>query len=60
MNPTPKSIFASRTFWFNILAAVAQCLPGVAAMIPQPYGALAQSLINIGLRFITTQPISVP
>lgn len=55
-----KSIFASRTFWFNLLVGAAQLLPGIADKVPQPWGALVTAIGNIALRYVTTQPVSVP
>ncbi len=56
----PKSIFQSKTFWLNAVAGLIQFLPGIADQIPQPWGGLVLALANIGLRFITTQPVKVP
>ena len=54
-----KSIFQSKTFWFNIVAAGVQFIPQVANAIPQPWGAIVQSLANVVLRYITTQPVTI-
>ncbi len=57
-----KSIFSSRTFWFNLLTGAADLIGHAAGIIPpqyQPYIAAASALINIGLRWVTTQPVSI-
>lgn len=57
-----KSIFASKTFWFNLLTGAGTVLGTASGMVPPPalpYVAAASALINIGLRFVTTQPVSV-
>jgi hypothetical protein len=57
-----KSIFASKTFWFNLLsmasaiiALVDPALLGISAK----WLLLASGCINIGLRFITTGSVSL-
>ncbi|HPC92908.1 MAG TPA: hypothetical protein P5317_11650 [Myxococcota bacterium] len=57
-----KSIFASKTFWFNalsiasaIIALVDPALLGISAK----WLLLASGCINIGLRFITTGAVSL-
>lgn len=52
-----KSLFASKLFWFNVLSAAAE----LTQILPLPVGtvAVASNLINIGLRFVTTQPVHV-
>lgn len=57
-----KSIFASKTFWFNALTGAADVIGHASGFIPpqyQPYIMGASALINIGLRFVTSQPVSV-
>lgn len=57
-----KSVFVSRTFWVNVLAAaaaVAQALAGQAWCDPEWQAALL-ALANIALRFATTRPVRVP
>jgi hypothetical protein len=58
---TAKSILASKTFWFNIIAgagAFAQS-QGLFTLIPDPWGPPVIALINILLRYITTQPVAL-
>lgn len=65
MTPTPsKKPWQSRTLWFNIFSIIAvvlvqfQQIPG----IPQswvPYLAVAIPAVNMLLRVITTQPLSI-
>ena len=56
-----KSIFASRTFWVNVVSTsleVAQALSGTQVVPP---GALAvtTNLLNITLRLLTSQAVHV-
>jgi hypothetical protein len=58
---TTKSLFASKTFWFNVIAglgAFAQS-QGLLTLIPDPYGPPIIALVNIVLRYITTQPVAL-
>ncbi len=59
-----KSVFTSKTFWANVLALLAPILAAKGINLSPEYQAqLAEFLIvvvplaNIGLRFISTQPI---
>lgn len=59
-----KSIFASKTFWVNAVAAVVALLESqdVLTWIPDAYETTIASVvfaINIVLRYITTQPVSI-
>lgn len=56
-----KSIFKSKTFWFNILAGAVQTLEVFVGtgLIPQPWGIVAQSVGNLVLRGITNEPVAV-
>jgi hypothetical protein len=50
-----KSIFKSKTFWLNALTAAAE----LSQVLPLPPGALAiaATVINIGLRFLTDDSV---
>ena len=52
-----KSLFRSKTFWFNLLTAAGE----LAGLIPLPPGTaiLVISGINIALRVITQGPVHV-
>tara|TARA_R110000868_G_scaffold78701_5_gene224239 strand:- start:446 stop:691 length:246 start_codon:yes stop_codon:yes gene_type:complete len=52
-----KSLWKSKTFWFNLLTAGAE----LSNVLPLPPGTaiIASSLINIGLRVVTTQAVQV-
>jgi len=54
-----KSLFKSKTFWFNLLSAAA-ALSGVATdfVSPQILAAIT-GVINVGLRLVTSEPVSV-
>ena len=54
-----KSLFKSKTFWFNLLSAAA-ALSGVAVdfVSPQILAAIT-GVINVGLRLVTTEEVSV-
>lgn len=56
-----KSLFASRTFWFNALSASAEVLQLVSQtqIVPPGTIAIVSGLVNIGLRMITTQPVHI-
>jgi hypothetical protein len=53
-----KSILKSRTFWFQILS-IAAAVSGVIPVDAET-GAIIVGLINIALRAITREPVSVP
>lgn len=56
-DPTMKSLFKSKLFWFNILTAA----EGFADVLPIPLECklYTAALINIGLRVVTTSPVQV-
>jgi len=56
-----KSIFASRTFWFNVISAgvlAGQELLG-ANVLPVQYQLYGTNAVNLLLRLMTTQPVTV-
>lgn len=61
----PKSLFASRTFWLNALtfaAALLTALSGMTEAIPpafMPHIVAALAAVNIALRMVTTQPVTI-
>lgn len=59
-----KSIFVSKTFWFNVLSFILDILVAkdVISVIPPswlPYLAAAQAIANVALRYLTTQPVRI-
>jgi hypothetical protein len=65
--PIPKSIFASKTFWFNALVFVSAVLVAVtgnsdfAAKYPQftEVSFIVLSAVNVALRFVTSEPVKL-
>jgi hypothetical protein len=51
-----KSIFKSKTFWFNILTIVAAST-GVLPITPE-VATIVNAAVNVGLRTVTTQSVS--
>ena len=58
---TAKSVFASKTLWFNLLAGAIGLAQqqGLFSLIPEPYGPAVIVLGNLLLRLITTQPVAL-
>ena len=60
-----KKFYESKTFWFNILAALVAIasLFGFAEFAPDENAgeiiALAISFINLALRFVTSKPVTL-
>ncbi len=59
-----KSLFASRTFWFNAAAGIVAILSAsdVVKIIPTRYGPItsaAVAIINIILRLYTSEPVTI-
>lgn len=57
-----KSIFASKTFWWNLLSGagtILGLLSGVLPMGAAPILAGINTAVNIGLRFLTNTPVSL-
>ena len=52
-----KKLWKSKTFWFQILSGAA-ALSGVVPLAPE-HVAIVTAIINIGLRFVTNQPVSI-
>lgn len=52
-----KSLLKSKVFWFNVLTAAAE----LSNVLPLPAGTavLVASVVNIGLRFVTAEPVHV-
>jgi hypothetical protein len=55
-----KKWYQSKTMWFNMFAGLLQTADVIAAsgFIPQPYGILTQTVVNLWLRMITNQPVT--
>lgn len=56
-----KSFLASKTIWFNVIFAVVTVLLNNLNSLPIPadYMIVIQAVLNIILRFVTTQPIAL-
>ncbi len=56
-----KSVFTSKTLWFNVAAAVLGVFQTVAeTQIADPtFQMLLVTLVNFGLRFVTSKPVSI-
>jgi hypothetical protein len=52
-----KSIFASKTFWLNVLGGAATILSYSADILPPHYAALALAAANVLNRLFTKQPV---
>lgn len=56
-----KSIFASKTFWFNVLSlAVVAGSGSLGVTIPPKVAVPLVTIGNLGLRWLTNQPVSLP
>ena len=54
-----KSLFKSKTFWANVLGGAAQLLNLAVPVIPPPYGIVAQAVLNVLVRLVTSGPVHV-
>jgi len=50
-----KSIFQSKTFWANVLGIAVM----FANVLPPKYSGMALAAINIALRTVTTEPVTL-
>ena len=57
---TGKALLTSKTFWANALLGGLQVADWALGMhwIPEPYGVAVQSIVNIILRLVTSEPIT--
>jgi len=62
---TPKPIYLSRTFWFNLLAFLVLIANAFGFLEFQPapevneYAAIVISLVNIAMRLLTRRPVTL-
>lgn len=56
-----KSIFKSRTFWFNLASLAVVVGSGqLGVPIPPKIAVPVVTIANLGLRLLTNQPVSLP
>lgn len=54
-----KSLFASKTFWFNVLTAASELSGVLSGVLPAGTVTIAASVLNIALRVLTHGPVHV-
>ena len=54
-----KSLFKSKVFWVNVLTAGVELSGALSGLIPPGALQLATNVLNIALRLVTSQPVSV-
>ena len=57
-----KPIWQSRTFWINVLGGAGTILAALNDVLPPeatPYVAAAFAVVNVGMRLLTNQPVSL-
>lgn len=54
-----KSLFKSRIFWANLLSAAAELSGVLTGFVPPGALTLATNIINIALRLVTSQPVTI-
>jgi hypothetical protein len=54
-----KSLFKSRIFWANLLSAMAELSGVLTGFVPPGALTLATNFINVALRIVTSQPVTV-
>lgn len=55
----PKSIFASKTFWLNLLGTAVSLSLEYGNVLPMKYSVPVLAVANIINRFFTSQPVSI-
>ena len=50
-----KSILKSKSFWLNVLGGAA----AYGGLLPPKYATPVMAVANIGVRFLTNQPVSL-
>jgi len=61
MATSPKSVFKSKTIWFNVLGfvlAVAAMLSG-SFPVPPEWAVFVSAVGNMVLRYVTSRPVSI-
>lgn len=54
-----KSLFKSRIFWANLLSAMAELSGVLTGFVPPGALTLATNFINVALRIVTSQPVTI-
>jgi hypothetical protein len=55
-----KPFYRSKTVWVNVIGAGAMLLHGpLGSVLPTEYAAVAIALLNLALRFTTTQAVTL-
>lgn len=60
METEVKSIFKSKTFWFNVLTGIGAVI-GAGVLPPSlvVYAPTIMAIVNVGLRLVTDAPVRV-
>ena len=54
-----KSLFKSKIFWVNVLTAGVELSGALGGLVPPGALQLATNVLNIALRLVTNQPVTV-